>query len=94
MHRDMVFTVPPGFQNLGTSARCDIQGLYLPGRVLSVQAHPEFDDLIMDQILKKRHIDGVFGDDMYEDADLRRQLEHDGKVVAEAILKLLFGISG
>jgi GMP synthase-like glutamine amidotransferase len=89
MHRDVVFTVPTGFQNLGTSPRCDVQGLYLPGRAISVQAHPEFDD-----ILKKRHGDGIFSDDMYEDGDLRRKLEHDGKVVAEVILKLLFGISG
>jgi GMP synthase-like glutamine amidotransferase len=92
MHRDVAFAVPSGFQNLGTSPRCDVQGLYLPGRALSVQAHPEFDDFIMDHILKKRHGDGIFSDDMYEDGDLRRKLEHDGMVVAEAILRLLFGI--
>jgi GMP synthase-like glutamine amidotransferase len=94
MHRDVAFTIPPGFQNLGTSPRCDVQGLYLPGRALSVQAHPEFDDFIMNLVLKKRHGDGIFSDDMYEDGDLRKKLDHDGKVVAEVILKLLFGISG
>ncbi|KAF2017273.1 class I glutamine amidotransferase-like protein [Aaosphaeria arxii CBS 175.79] len=87
MHRDVVFDVPEGFQNLGTSPRCDVQGLYLPNRAFSVQAHPEFDDYIMDKILKKRHGDGIFSDDMYEDGNLRASLEHDGLLVATTIWK-------
>lgn len=90
MHRDVVFNVPEGgFQNLGTSPRCDVQGLYLPDRAFSVQAHPEFDDFIMQNILKKRHGDGIFNDDLYEDGNMRAKLEHDGVLISTTILKFI-----
>ncbi|KAF2010901.1 class I glutamine amidotransferase-like protein [Aaosphaeria arxii CBS 175.79] len=88
MHRDVVRTVPDGFQNLGISPCCEIQGLFLPYRALSVQAHPEFDHFITTAILQKRHADGIFSDIMYEDGNTRAILKHDGAVVAKAILQL------
>ena len=87
MHRDVVLSVPEGFQNLGTSPRCDVQGLYLPDRAFSLQAHPEFDDTIMQNLLTKRHGDGIFSDELYEDASTRALLEHDGVLVSTTILR-------
>lgn len=86
MHRDVVRTVPEGFDNLGTSPRCGVQGLYMPNRALSVQAHPEFDHFIMTRILEKRCLDGVFDDVMYKAGRAGAMLEHDGVLVSVAIL--------
>jgi GMP synthase (glutamine-hydrolysing) len=89
MHRDAVHSVPKGFSNLGSSPRCEVQGLYLPERVLSLQAHPEFDAFVMGSLLDKRHADGIFDDETYTDGMGRSQVEHDGPVVSETILRFL-----
>ena len=89
MHRDVVLNIPEGFQNLGTSPRCDVQGLYLQNRAFSMQAHPEFDDSIMQSILEKRHGEGIFSDELYEDGNTRAVLEHDGVLISTTILRLL-----
>lgn len=88
MHRDVVRSIPQGFSNIGYSPRCEVQGLYLPGRVLSLQAHPEFDAFVMRSLLEKRHADGVFDDEMHSDGMRRAGSGHDGLVVSKAILKL------
>ncbi|POR33149.1 Putative glutamine amidotransferase-like protein [Tolypocladium paradoxum] len=62
MHRDAILEVPRGLVNLGSSPSCAIQGLYQPGRVLSFQAHPEFDGFIMADLLKSRHEQKIFDD--------------------------------
>ena len=89
MHRDVVLTLPSGVENLGSSPRCDIQGLYLANRVFTVQAHPEFNDYIMDRLLERRHAQGVFDDAFYGEAAQRSKLQHDGVLVATAIWKFL-----
>lgn len=49
IHGDRVISVsdntglPPGWVNLGSTAKCPIQGLYHPSRVLTYQGHFEFD---------------------------------------------------
>lgn len=91
MHRDAVLEVPQGALNLGSSPRCEIQGLYKPGRVLSFQAHPEFDSEIMSEILKTRHSQNVFNDSMYEDGSSRANKKHDGVVVSALIWKFVLG---
>lgn len=63
----------------------------MPGRAISLQAHPEFDEFIMQSILKRRHADGIFQDEMYEDGNMRAKLEHDGVLVGSTILKFFLG---
>ncbi|THC91760.1 hypothetical protein EYZ11_008767 [Aspergillus tanneri] len=41
MHRDIVYEVPHGCVNLGSTALCKIHGFYMPRRILTVQGHPE-----------------------------------------------------
>jgi GMP synthase-like glutamine amidotransferase len=47
LHADHVSTkdtqLPANWMNIGNSALCDVQGLFCPGRVLTLQGHPEFD---------------------------------------------------
>jgi GMP synthase-like glutamine amidotransferase len=85
MHRDEVATVPQGVACLGSSPKCPVQVLYKPGSLLSLQAHPEFDDFIMNEILHTRHNAGVFNDEMFNDGMARRANSHDGVLVATKI---------
>jgi len=89
MHRDAVLEVPKGLVNLGSSPSCAIQGLYQPSRVISFQAHPEFDGFIMDEILKTRRDQGIFTDDMFADGTTRAQQHHDGVLMATKIWEFL-----
>ncbi|KAK4871171.1 hypothetical protein LT330_000408 [Penicillium expansum] len=65
MHRDIVFDSPVGFANLASSPKCEVQGLYLPKQVLSVQGHPEYNEGIMSCLLEARHDNGIFDDELY-----------------------------
>ncbi|KFG77555.1 GMP synthase [Metarhizium anisopliae] len=85
MHRDEVASVPEGLVCLGSSARCPVQGMYKRRAVLSLQAHPEFDGFIMEQILRARRDQGVFGEDMFGEAVGRAGDAHDGTLVAGTI---------
>lgn len=85
MHRDEVASVPEGLVCLGSSARCPVQGMYKPKAVLSLQAHPEFDGFIMEQILRTRRDQGIFGEEVFDEAVGRAGDAHDGAVVAGKI---------
>jgi GMP synthase-like glutamine amidotransferase len=89
MHKDIVTAVPEGAENLGATERCEIQGLYAPGRYISVQGHPEFTEDIVREILLARGHAGIFTGDELEDYLSRVGLEHDGVVVAKAFLKFI-----
>lgn len=89
MHRDVVYDVPDGFVNLGSSRDCDVQGLYQVGRVLTVQAHPEFNEFIMGHILEKRHDDGIFDDQYFSEARGRASKPADDAAVGAAACRFL-----
>ena len=89
MHRDIVYDYPPHVQPLGSSPRCEVQGMYVPGRVITVQGHPEFNEEIVREILEVRHAQGIFGDAEYEEAMGRVGRKHDGLVVGRRMLEFL-----
>lgn len=89
MHHDAIRRLPHGAVNLGTSPSCGVQGLYIPGRLFSLQAHPEFNDEIMENILEVRHCQGVFSDTLFDDASRRAKGNHDGDLVGEVIWRFL-----
>lgn len=91
MHQDIVTTVPKGATNLGSSPTCEIQGLYIPQRVLSLQAHPEFSEAIMDDILRRRHDQKIITDEVYTSAMGRAGNSHDGFLTSKVVWKFLFG---
>ncbi|KAF4947441.1 hypothetical protein FGADI_10393 [Fusarium gaditjirri] len=89
MHRDAVLEVPQGLVSLGSSSRCEVQGLYRPGRIISFQAHPEFDDFIMQEIMEARYAQQIFSKEMYEEGITRAKAHHDGLLVAAKIWEFL-----
>lgn len=92
MHRDIVFTVPPGVELLGSNSACKVQGMYVPHRMFTVQGHPEFDREIMIEILETRHAIGVFDDETFAEAMSRVANQHDALVVSKAFLNFLFHV--
>ncbi len=89
MHHDAVLSTPDGLINLGTSPSCGIQGLYSDKRVITLQAHPEFDAFIMETLLDARHELGIFDNADFEEATHRAAGQHDGHLVASAIWQFL-----
>lgn len=89
MHRDEVHAYPPGVVPLAHTPACPTQAMYLPGRMISVQGHPEFTESIVREILQLRHDSGIFSDAVYEDAMARVADKHDGVAIAQAFLRFL-----
>lgn len=89
MHRDVVFEYPPNVEKLGHSPKCDVQGMLIPKRLITVQGHPEFTEEIERVIIGARHEQGIFSDEMYKDAMTRVADPHDGVVVAAAFLRFM-----
>ncbi|PYI31044.1 Aldedh-domain-containing protein [Aspergillus indologenus CBS 114.80] len=91
MHRDVVFEVPPGCVNLGSSLICGIQGLYIPKKILTVQGHPEYNEFMVSSILKIRHERGVFDESFYKDGMSRVDKPHDGiRTLSPSTNKVIF----
>ena len=89
MHQDIVAELPKGATNLGSSPVCEQQGFYIPHRVLTLQAHPEFNDFIMTNVLNKRHDQGIFNDEVFGSGMDRSAIPHDGLLVSKVIWKFL-----
>ncbi|KAK4574650.1 hypothetical protein LTR86_001491 [Recurvomyces mirabilis] len=89
MHRDIVYTYPASVEKLGHSDRCDVQGMYEKGRLITVQGHPEFNGDIVEELLISRHEKGIFPDGVYEDGMKRVRERHDGVPVGAAFLRFL-----
>lgn len=78
-------------QNLGSTPKCAIQGLYQPNRLFTLQGHPEFDAFITSHIVQSRLEQGIFVKEIYEDAQTRARLGHDGLCVGSAVLEFAWG---
>lgn len=89
MHRDIVYQYPPGVEALGSTGSCQVQGMYIPRRAMTVQGHPEFTAEIVVELLERRREQGVFGEEMYGEAMARVGRPHDGVLVARAFLRFL-----
>lgn len=89
MHRDIVVACPPGVKLLGSSPMCENQGMYVQRRLITVQAHPEFRDDIMKELIEIRKGNKIIDETLAADG-LRRIMErNDGYVVAKAFLRFL-----
>lgn len=89
MHSCVVFDYPNEVEQLAYSPRCEVQGMYIKNRLITVQGHPEFTKDIVTELLESRHASGVFDDTMYEDGIKRVGDKHDGVLVGKAFIKFL-----
>jgi len=89
MHRDAIASLPAGAESLAETEICAMQGFLIPGKVITVQGHPEFTEPIVKEILDSRHDMGILSDEVYKDGVDRVADEHDGVAVAQAFLKFM-----
>ncbi|RAH44509.1 type 1 glutamine amidotransferase [Aspergillus brunneoviolaceus CBS 621.78] len=89
MHQDIAYGYPSEVISLGSSPRCAVQGMYIPGKLITVQGHPEFREDIMDELITLRTASGLFSPEMSKDASGRAGLPHDGVAITVAFLKLV-----
>jgi len=104
MHQDHVVAAPePGREGglveegtrvevWGYSEHTAVQGVYIPGRLFTTQAHLAFDEGMVRRQIDMRVEMGSIED--VEGADVAAEtagLEHDGDVVAAAILRFFHG---
>ena len=91
MHHDAVTSCPSNVSLLGSSPACEIQGMFVPGQVLTLQGHPEFGAEIMKLLLNATDELGFEDRTLWEDALARAEKPHDGALIAAAILEFLYG---
>ena len=89
MHRDIVSQAPPNAEIIGSNDNCDCQAMYIPGRLLSVQGHPEFNKEIVEILLDARVSQGIITEQVHDEAFPRAKLDHDGLLVAQAAMRLI-----
>lgn len=103
MHQDCVIS-PPNYKTAqgllrrgeevhvwGESKDCSVQGLYIPGRVFTSQGHLGYDEGMIRMNIEHRQESGFVDERRAEEAKERAEMEHDGEVVAGAILKFFVG---
>lgn len=91
MHHDILLYQPVGTESLGSSAVCDVQGQFRSGKLLTLQAHPEFNGEIMRQLLEVSDDLGFEDRTLWEHAMKRSQVPHDGELVAEVAINFVMG---
>ncbi|MCJ1311288.1 hypothetical protein MMC25_004959 [Agyrium rufum] len=89
MHKDIVFSYPPEVISLGSSPKCDVQGMYIPARLITVQGHPEFNGWIMGEILEARKKQGIFDATIVQEAMERVEEPHDGELIGRAFVDFM-----
>ncbi|GIK05077.1 hypothetical protein Aspvir_009176 [Aspergillus viridinutans] len=90
LHHEAVLRLPDGVQAIGTGVSGDNHGFYLPGRLITIQGHPEIDAESMDCALElcRESLGKIVSQ---EDAG-RVQHDHDGDYLGVALLEILVGI--
>ena len=89
MHSDQVVTIPKDAKVWGRSKHSEIQGLYIPGRLFTTQGHVGFDQNMVEKNLDARVEKELLSEEEAGDAKARAHLEHDGELVARAILRFI-----
>lgn len=93
MHRDAVVEVPPNIDVIASSRSCKVQMMFQPGRIFTIQGHPEFNSRISKSWLDQRYKEGLVEQELYAYALTMLNLEHDGLEILQAMRKFLLGTS-
>lgn len=89
MHKDHVYDPPKEVQVLGSTPDCGVQGMYVKGRFLTTQGHPEFTETMTAELVEARHRHGTFDEPTRQDYRTRAAWKHDGALVSETYMKFL-----
>lgn len=84
-----MFGYPEGVEPLAHTDKCENHSMYIPGRLITIQGHPEYTDVILGEVLIARNASGIIDDDSFKDAVRRLKDKQDGVLVARAFLRFL-----
>ena len=87
-HQDQVTKLPEGAERVGTSEFCENAMLYYAGKALTIQPHPEFNNLAIDVLLQSR-AKGVVPDDLQNVARERLPLPDSNKAMGNRLAHFL-----
>ncbi|KAJ5656493.1 hypothetical protein N7507_008443 [Penicillium longicatenatum] len=88
-HKDVVLSCPPGVTVLGSTPHCEVQVLYAPRRLLTVQGHPEYNEEALVEIISHMARKGTLDERQAQEALSRAGKEHDGVAIGAAFLRFL-----
>ena len=88
-HQDQVIDLPPDAEVLAESPTCRYAALRYGRNAMSVQAHPEFDDIFIKALMRTRG-KGVVPDDLLEIADRQMGKDLDSDRISEMFGGFLF----
>lgn len=103
MHQDHVANAPseevsdllrdsPPVEIWGSSETTEVQGVYLKDRLFTSQGHLGFDEDMVKRQIELRQDSGSIEDEEHARAAKETaEMEHDGEIVASAILRLFHG---
>ncbi len=83
-HQDQVVEKPARAETIASSPFCEYAALLYEGKAFTVQAHPEFDEMAMDTLLKYR-APGLVPDPLIEAASETVTTENDHQRLADQI---------
>ena len=63
--------------------------MYVKDRLITVQGHPEFNGDIESELLQRRHDQGIFDKEMYDEGMSRVRDSHDGTTVGATFIRFL-----
>lgn len=90
LHGDHVRFVDHGLPDdvvlVGSTSLCHIQGLYRPGRLLTIQGHPEFDQFISTECLKLVATRAGWEAEFANAAIASAQADDDAAIAADIIM--------
>lgn len=88
-HQDQVVEVPDHAQVIGTNSFCEAAALLYDDRMLTFQAHPEFNREFMNGLIEKRG-PGLVAEEVLTSAKSRLDRDLDRGPVADRIAKFFF----
>lgn len=75
----------------GTSDHTGVQGVYIHKRLFTTQGHMEFNEVMVHRQLEMRVKAGSVTQTEADEAAERADWEHDGLIVAQAVLRFFHG---
>ncbi len=86
-HQDQVIVPPKEAQTIGTQPGCEHAALAIGDHIFTVQAHPEYTDVILNDLIQTRG-PGVVPNELLKEAEGRLGLGNDNAKLADRIANI------
>ncbi|KAH7176893.1 class I glutamine amidotransferase-like protein [Dactylonectria macrodidyma] len=85
-------SIPNGVHLIGSTSQCQNQGIYQPGRILTLQGHPEFDQFITTECLKLVGHRVGWEEEFLDAAIASATVSDDAAIAANIIVAFFLGL--